>query len=449
MTSGRSGYSVTFGHVELVVPQAVGHGLSRRCPQVRGSEGVHEGPHRQPGRDRAAGDAHLRAARHRHGRCAHRRRCHRAARPRRRRGDPGGELPRHRRRRRGRPRHRRAGGASRLRLPVGAGRLRRGARAGRDRPGRPAREGDGADGPQGRRPRDRDRGGRARRPAWGRRGVPDPGEGRRGRWRQGHADRPLGRGVRRGSRVREARGRVGVRRRHHPGREVRRARPAHRGPGHRRHPWHRAAPVRARLLHPAPAPEGAGGGARADHRPGHPRAGDQRGGRPRRARRLRQRRHRRVPARRGHRRGLLPRDEHPAPGRAPGHRARVRRDRPGRAPAPGGGRRAAVDRRRRADRPRDRGAGLRRGLLRRLPAAGRHRDVRAVAESGDRHASASELGGLRIEPLVLLRVDQARAARSSPRRTTRCSARWSPTDPTASPPGRPWSPRSTTPRSSG
>ena len=31
-------------------------------------------------------------------------------------------------------------------------------------------------------------------------------------------------------------------------------------------------------------------------------------------------------------------------------------------------------------RPRDRGAGLRRGLLRRLPAAGRHRDVRAVAE---------------------------------------------------------------------
>ena len=51
------------------------------------------------------------------------------------------------------------------------------------------------------------------------------------------------------------------------------------------------------------------------------RARDQRGGRPRRARRLHQRRHRGVPARRGHRRGLLPRDEHPAPGRAPGHRA--------------------------------------------------------------------------------------------------------------------------------
>ncbi len=58
----------------------------------------------------------------------------------------------------------------------------------------------------------------------------------------------------------------------------------------------------------------------------------------------------------------------------------VRRDRPRRAPAPGGGGRAALDRRRRADRPRDRGAGLRRGLVRRLPPAGRHGDVRAVAE---------------------------------------------------------------------
>ena len=40
-----------------------------------------------------------------------------------------------------------------------------------------------------------------------------------------------------------------------------------------------------------------------------------------RAGRLRQRRHRGVPARRRHRRGLLPGDEHPPPGRAPGHRA--------------------------------------------------------------------------------------------------------------------------------
>ena len=152
-------------------------------------------------------------------------------------------------------------------------------------------------------------------------GVPGPGQGRRRRRRQGHAVvRSAGR-ARRGGRRREARGAVGVRRRHHAHREVRRARPAHRGPGHRRHPRHRAAPLGARLLDPAPPPEGARGGARADHRRRDPRAGDRRRRRPGRAGRLHQRRHRRVPPRRRHRRGLLPRDEHPAPGRAPGHRA--------------------------------------------------------------------------------------------------------------------------------
>ena len=59
--------------------------------------------------------------------------------------------------------------------------------------------------------------------------------------------------------------------------------------------------------------------------------------RPRRRRgdRLPRRRHRRVPLRRRRRPVLLPGDEHPAPGRAPGHRARARR-RPGRAAARGG-----------------------------------------------------------------------------------------------------------------
>ncbi len=52
------------------------------------------------------------------------------------------------------------------------------------------------------------------------------------------------------------------------------------------------------------------------------------GGGPGRARRLRQRRHRGVPARRRHRGGLLPGDEHPAAGRAPGHRG-GHRARPG------------------------------------------------------------------------------------------------------------------------
>ena len=103
-------------------------------------------------------------------------------------------------------------------------------------------------------------------------------------------------------------------------------------------------------------------------------------GRAGRARRLRQRRHRRVPARRRHRRGLLPGDEHPAPGRAPGHRA-GHRPRPGRAPAPRRRRRAAAVHpgRHHARRPRDRGAGLRRGLVRRLPAAGRAGQHRALA----------------------------------------------------------------------
>ena len=61
--------------------------------------------------------------------------------------------------------------------------------------------------------------------------VPGAGEGRCRRWRQGHARRARPGRARRGGRVREARGGVGVRRRHHADREVRRARPAHRGPG--------------------------------------------------------------------------------------------------------------------------------------------------------------------------------------------------------------------------
>ena len=54
----------------------------------------------------------------------------------------------------------------------------------------------------------------------------------------------------------------------------------------------------------------------------------------RRGGRLPQRRHGRVPARPGHRRLLLPGDEHPAAGRAPGHRGCLRH-RPGRGAAAG------------------------------------------------------------------------------------------------------------------
>ena len=107
---------------------------------------------------------------------------------------------------------------------------------------------------------------------------------------------------------------------------------------------------------------------------------------------------------------LLPGDEHPPPGGAPGHRAG--RVGPGRPPRP---RRAPAARRcrggagvlpgRRADRrTRDRGAGLRRGLLRRVPPAGGTAElVRWPRERGS--------------------TTPCRAARSSPRRTTRCWAR--------------------------
>ena len=77
--------------------------------------------------------------------------------------------------------------------------------------------------------------------------------------------------------------------------------------------------------------------------------------------------------------------------------------------------RAAADRpgRHPAHWPRHRGAGLRRGLLRRVPAAGRHGRARALA---DRRAGSTP---------------PWRAGRSCPRRTTRCWARSSPTAVTA------------------
>ncbi len=132
---------------------------------------------------------------------------------------------------------------------------------------------------------------------------------------------------------------------------------------------------RARLLGAAAPPEADRGepGARLPRRrpPGHGR----RGGQGLRGVRLLQRRHRRVPL--PGRRVLLPRDEHPPPGRAPGHRAR-HRPRPrgladphrlGRGPRlhPGRGR---------PQRPRHRGAHQRRGPERRpLLALPRHPDV--------------------------------------------------------------------------
>ena len=120
-----------------------------------------------------------------------------------------------------------------------------------------------------------------------------------------------------------------------PARGLRRALPRRaaprRGAAHRRPPRHARDRRRPRLLDPAPIPEADRGGpgpaprARGARRPG--RCGDAPGDRGR----LHQRRHRRVPGR--WRRAVLPRDEHPHPGRAPGHRAGEPR-RPRRRAAP-------------------------------------------------------------------------------------------------------------------
>ena len=99
---------------------------------------------------------------------------------------------------------------------------------------------------------------------------------------------------------------------------------------------------------------------------------------------LRQRRHRRVPARAG-RRLLLPRDEHAAAGRAPGHRG-GHRARP-RAPAARGGRgppAPAGPGRRRAQRSRARVPPLRRGPGARRPALSRPRAPRRRARGAGR-----------------------------------------------------------------
>ncbi len=219
-----------------------------------------------------------RPARHRHRRRAHRPRRDRAARPRGRRGGAGRELPRHRGGGRRRARHRRAGRAPRLRLPVRARGVRRGARAGGHHAGRPVGEGHGADGPQGRRPRDRRRRRRAGRAA--RRGR------RRGEWAAPSWSRP-----RPAVAARACASSAPPRSTTRPWPPRKREAASAFGDDtilvekyveHGRHievqviadtPRHRAAPLRARLLDPAPAPEGARGGAGADDRRRHPRAG--------------------------------------------------------------------------------------------------------------------------------------------------------------------------------
>ena len=121
----------------------------------------------------------------------------------------------------------------------------------------------------------------------------------------------------------------------------------------------------------APAPEGDRGGAVAAARHRLPRVDGPRGGRRGQGRRLHRRRHRRVHRRRRPAaRLLLPGDEHPAAGRAPGHRA-DHRPRPRRAADPdrGGGAAAARPERRLAST----GTRSRPGSTPRTPPAGSSR----------------------------------------------------------------------------
>ena len=130
-----------------------------------------------------------------------------------------------------------------------------------------------------------------------------------------------------------ARGARRVRRRHAARRALHPQPPAHRDPGARRHARQRRAPRRARVQPPAPPSEDRRGGAIAVAERRRAGRDGSAGGRGGPGVRLHERRHGRVHRlRRPARRVLLHGDEHPAAGRAPGHRDGVRR-RPRRAAA--------------------------------------------------------------------------------------------------------------------
>ena len=198
----------------------------------------------------------------------------------------------------------------------------------------------------------------------------DQGGGRRRRAR--HAAGGFARGVCGGAAQRAVGGDERVRRcRGHPRARDRRA-AAHRDPGLRRSPRPCDPPRRARLLGAASPSEADRGSALA--------GGERRAARAHGAAAvaaaardpLRGRGHARVPAR-PRRALLLHGDEHAAAGRASGHRG-DHRARPGRAAAAGGRRRAAAAAAagRAPQRPRDRGAAVRRRRRAGVHAAERH-----------------------------------------------------------------------------
>ena len=170
---------------------------------------------------------------------------------------------------------RRRGRASGLRLPVGARGLPGGAGEGRHRlhrsqsqghcrHGRQDREQEGGGQSQGldgaRLPR-RDRRRQARRQDRRRDRLSRHDQGLGRRRRQGHAHRLQRQGGRGGLRLGALGGQVELRRRPRVRREVHREPAPHRDPGARRQARQRHLPGRARMLHPAPQPEGDRGGA--------------------------------------------------------------------------------------------------------------------------------------------------------------------------------------------
>ena len=280
-------------------------------------------------------------------------------------------------------------GAPRLRVPLRERGVRRGPLRGRDHLHRAAAGRDPGDGGQDRVPPPRRRRGGQHDPRGGpgprRRGrgggrrpgdrLPGDAQGLGGGRRQGDADRGRGgrgaRGIPRG----HERGPRELRRRADLRRALRGAPAAHRDPGPWRRPRRGAPPRGARVLGAAPAPEGPRGGAVPLRRRRDAGADGGAGSGPRSCGRLRVGGNRRV------HRGpgapvLFPRDEHPAPGRAPGDGGGDR-TRPRGVDDPDRGRRGAAlhPGRRAHGRLGDGGAGLRGGPRARLPA----RDGKAPA----------------------------------------------------------------------
>ena len=141
--------------------------------------------------------------------------------------------------------------------------------------------------------------------------------------------------------------------------------------------------------------------------------------------RLPRRRHGRVPGRRG-RHDLVPGGEHPAAGRAPGHRGDLRH-RPGPRAVPHRRRReAALHRRSRAARARDRVPHQRRGPGPRLPARARARSPRCGcrrARGTGRHRHRVGLGHRRQLRLAAGQGDRRRRD-PAPRRSSAPGGRW-------------------------